>query len=112
MQMQVFQDAEDCLKLIARIVAVSPHNMFVESAISAYDLIKSDDRASLKRDTLNDYLIVKLNMPPLASIDLRPAVYNFLKDKDRSPQKHFNLSTVKKQEYYHGFFIESELHDS
>lgn len=42
------QDNEECLKLIARIVAVSPHNMFVEAAISAYDLIKSDDCSSLK----------------------------------------------------------------
>ena len=47
-------DAEDCLKWI---VAVSPHNMFVEFAISAYDLIKSDDRASLRRETLNDYTL-------------------------------------------------------
>ena len=32
-------------------------NMFVESAISAYDVIKYDDRSSLKRETLNDYSI-------------------------------------------------------
>ena len=31
---QTCLDAEDCLKLIARIVAVSPHNMFVEFTIS------------------------------------------------------------------------------
>ena len=53
---------EDCLKLIAQIAAVSPQNMFVESAILAYDLIKSDDRSSLKRETLNDYMTIKLNM--------------------------------------------------
>ena len=69
---------EDCLKLIAQTVAVSPHNMFVESAISAYDLIKSDDRSSFKRET-----------------DIR--------------KKKFNMNVIKKQEYYHGFFEESEL---
>ena len=79
---------EDCLKLIAQIVAVSPQNMFVESAISAYDLIKSDDRSSLKRETLNDYMTIKLNMPPVTSIDLHPVVVAFLKDKDRRPQKN------------------------
>ena len=37
--------------------------MFVESVISAYDLIKSKDRANLSQKTLNDYLMIKLNMP-------------------------------------------------
>jgi hypothetical protein len=97
--------------LIGRILAVSPHNMFLESAISTYDLIKSDDRSSLKRETLNDYLMINLNMPPLTSIDLQPAVFKFVHDKNRRPQKNFTMSTFKKQEYYHGFFPKAE-HDS
>ena len=100
---------KNCLKLIAWIVAVSPHNMFVESAISAYDLIKSDDRSSLKRETLSDYMTIKLNMTPVTSVDLGPVVVGFLKDKGRCPQKNFNMKVVKKQEYYQGFFEESKL---
>ena len=79
---------EDCLKLITQIVAVSLHNMFVESAFLAYNLIKSDDRSSLKRETLNDYMTIKFNMPTVKSIDLRSVVVAFLNDKDRLPQKN------------------------
>ena len=68
---------EDCLKLIAQIVAVLE-----------YDLIKSDDRPSLKRESLNDYMTIKLNMQPVTSIDLHPVVVAFLKDKDKRPQKN------------------------
>ena len=47
-------------------------------------------------------------MSPIVSIDIRPAVFKFLNDKKRRPQTQFNMSVLKKQEYYHGFLIESE----
>ena len=49
---------------------------------------------------------VKLNMPPVVSIDLHPAVFIFIKRKDRHPQHNFNMSVFKKQEFS-GFFNEA-----
>ena len=59
--------------------------MFVERCISTYDLIKDDDRSSLSRDTMNDYMMVRLNMPPLVNFGICRAVLNFLKKEDRRP---------------------------
>ena len=54
--------------------------------------------------------MVKLNMSPLASMDLHPAVFN---DRKRCPQKSFqHVNIKKKKQYYHGFFLESELDKS
>jgi len=69
--------ADSALEMISRIAVQSPHNMFVERCISSYDLIKDDDRASLSRGTMNDYLMMRVNMPELASFDMRRAVIKF-----------------------------------
>ena len=50
--------AHSGLEMLCRIASLSPHNMFVESCISSYDLIKDDDRLNLSRSTMNDYLMV------------------------------------------------------
>ena len=81
--------------------------IFVESAISTYDLTKSDHWSSLEREILIDYMTIKLNKPPVTSNYLHPVVVTFLTDKDRHPQKNFNMKVVIKQEYYHGYFEES-----
>ena len=59
------------------------------------------------RGKLNDYLTVKMNMPPLASVDLHPAVVRFMRKKSRQPQQNFNMQTFKKHEYFYGFFSEA-----
>lgn len=101
-------DAGEFTTVLARLVALSPHNMYVERCISAYDLIKSDDRSSLQRDTLNDYMIVKMNMPPVADYDLRKATTKFMKAKNRRPQQQFmDGAKFKQQEYFVGFFVEA-----
>ena len=64
----------DALTLMARVTATAPHSMFVEQAISCYDLIKDDDRASLSRSTINDYMTVKVNMPTVSQFDIRKAL--------------------------------------
>ena len=80
--------------------------MFVERCISSYDLIKDDDRASLSRDTMNDYLMVRVNMPVLASFDMRRAVIKYLKQKDRRP--HFvDIAKYKSQRWFTGVFVEA-----
>ena len=94
-------NVEQLLVVIARLVALSPHNMYVEQCISAYDMIKSEDRSSLKRDTLNDYMIVKMNMPPVATYDMKIPVLKYLNHKKRKPQKDFsNGEKFKQQEYF------------
>ena len=51
-------------------------------------------------------MTIKLNMTPVISIDLRPVVVAFLKDKDRHPQI---ILSRKKQEYCHGFLKKANL---
>lgn len=93
--------------VLARLV-LSPHSMYIERCISAYDLIKSDDRSSLQRDTLNDYTIVKMNMPSVADYDLRKATTKFMKTKNRRPQQQFmDAANFKQKEYFVGFFVEA-----
>ena len=48
-------------------------------------------------------MTIKLNMTPFTSIDLRPVIVAFLKNKHRCCK-----NCKKKQEYCHGFFEESE----
>ena len=47
--------AFNLLMLLARILVMSPYSMYVEFAISAYNLIKDDHRASLDREKMNAY---------------------------------------------------------
>ena len=58
---------------LARIVAAKPHSMDAEKLISSYNLIKSAD-GSLSGDTLQDYLVVRHNMPCTAKFDARQVV--------------------------------------
>ena len=74
--------------------------------VSSFGLVVSM-QTYVPRSYLNDYLTVKLNMPPVASIDLRPAVVKFIKRKDRCPQPNFNMSVFKKQEFFSGFLNEA-----
>ena len=75
--------------------------MFVESCISSCDLIKDDDRSSLSRSTMNDYMIVRLNMPPLVDFDIRKAALQFLKWKKRRPHD-INMRKFKSQAWFKG----------
>ena len=108
-RMEIMEGTEEILTVYSRLVALSPHNMFVERCISVYDLMKTEDRSSLQRSTLNDYMIVKLNMPPLAEFDIRKAVNKFLKAKvQRRPQTNFGDAVKFKQHrYFNGFFCEA-----
>ena len=95
------------LTMISRIAVLSPHNMFVERCISCYDLIKDDDRSSLSRETMNDYLIVKINMPPLSNFDMRRAVMKYLNKKERRPHI-VNVTKYKSQRWFSGVFVEAD----
>lgn len=95
------------LTIISRVAALSPHYMFVERCISCYDLIKDDDHSSLSRETMNDYLMVKINMPPLISFDMRITVMKYLNKKERHPHA-VNMSKYKSQHWFSAVFVEAD----
>ena len=68
---------------LSRVLVCKPHSADCERLISAYNLLKTNSRSSLERDTITDYLYVRINMPPLVEFDPRPAVLHWLTDKKR-----------------------------
>ena len=54
--------------------------------------------------TVNDNIFVKMNMPVVSEIDLRPIVMDFIKKKERKSAKEFDIDQVMKQEYFKTFF--------
>ena len=69
--------------VLSRILVCKPHSADCERLISAYNRVKSLDRASLSRQTISDYLYINVNMPPLCNFDPRAAVLKWFSDKDR-----------------------------
>jgi len=68
---------------LSRILVCKPQSADCERLISAYNRLKTDARSTLECETINDYLYILLNMPPLAQYDPRPAVLYWLQDKQR-----------------------------
>ena len=89
---------------LARIVAAKPHSMDVERLISSYNLIKSTDRSSLSGDTLQDYLVVRHNMPCTAKFDARQAVEVWISRAQRKPRHDRDIAKFMHQEYVSTFF--------
>ena len=69
--------------VLSRILVCKPHSADCERLISAYNRLKSLDRASLSRQTISDYLHINVNMPPLGNFDARAAVLKWFSDKHR-----------------------------
>lgn len=104
------------LMLLARILVMSPHSMHVEFAISVYNLIKDDHRASLDRETMNAYLVVHLDMPPVSHFDPRPIAARWFKQpteqdsqQRKKPRETWDMEKYKSQEYFRGFFKEADV---
>jgi hypothetical protein len=89
---------------LARILAAKPHSMDVERCISAYNELKDSDRTCLSASTMQNYLYVKMNMPPLACFDVRPAVLHWMNLKDRRPHQ---INRGSEQEWFIGVFPEA-----
>lgn len=70
---------------IARVVAAKPHSCDAERLVSAYNVLKDDDRSSLAADTVDAYLHVHVNMPVLSEFDVRPAVRAWFSGAKRRP---------------------------
>jgi len=75
---------------LVRFVVSKSHSYDVERLIQAYNVVKTQDRASLSSETLKCYLYIRYNMPPLYKYDARAAVLLWLNDRERRfviPQK-------------------------
>ena len=70
---------------LPRVISAKLHSMDVERVVSSYNLIKSTDRSSLSGDTLQDYLVVRHNMASIANFDVRPAVEEWMRRRERRP---------------------------
>ena len=70
-------------KILAAFLTMAAHSMGTERVVSHYNNIKTPERASFKPETINSIMQVSLNGKGTAVFDPRPAVYEFLKRKDR-----------------------------
>lgn len=77
--------------------------MDVERIVSSYNLIKSTDRSSLSGDTLQDYLVVRHNMTSVAKFDVRPAVEEWIRRRERRPRQDRDVQKYMYQEYVTSF---------
>jgi len=53
------------LIIISRVIVAKPHSADIECLKSTSNILKSSDRQSLLTETVNEYLLVHFNMPPL-----------------------------------------------
>ena len=70
-------------QFLASILTLTPHSMATERAVSHYNNIKTVRRTSLKQETINGVMHVSLNGNGTAFYDPRPAVFEFLRKKER-----------------------------
>ena len=80
----MFSNSEGiCKQLLGSFLALTPHSMGTERAVSHFNLIRSSHRLSMSEETVNSRLLVALNGVGTALYDPRPAVAKFLALKDR-----------------------------
>jgi len=102
-------------EVFSRLLAAKPHSADVEQLISVNNVLKSDDRFSLRLSTENMYLFIHYSLPALTDWDPKPTVLHWLKDKERRVRKR---QKGKQQSYFKRVFPEagqsktSELEDS
>ena len=60
---------------------VTPHSMGTERVVSHYNRVKTEDRTTLKLETVNNILHISLNGKRTVFFDPREAVAEFLKRK-------------------------------
>ena len=70
-------------QFLASFLTLTPHSMPTERAVLHYKNIKTVRRTSLKQETINGVMHVSLNGKGTAFYDPRPAVFEFLRMKER-----------------------------
>ena len=93
-------------KLLASFFAVTPHSMGTERVVSHYNRVKTEDRTSLRLETINNILHISLNGKGTVFFDPREAVAEFLKRKERRQSKP-DTELFKCREYMKKFFRDS-----
>lgn len=88
---------------MARILAAKPHSADVERLVSSYNVLKTPDRNALAPETMQEYLYVMHNMPPLVDFDVRPAVKKWLS----VPRRESTPAKATQQEWFVGVFAEA-----
>ena len=86
---------------MARVIATAPHSMFVEQAISCYDLMMTEQACHEAQLTII-IMTVKVNMPPVSQFDMRKALAVWTR-RDRRARQSLS-SKYTDQEYFVGFF--------
>lgn len=74
-----------------------------------YNKIKDDDRFSLGRHTLNNYLYINTNMPCLDEFEPTPAANYWIAQKRRRPK---SSDKSRQQEWYRGVFPEASAKEN
>ncbi len=93
---------------LASFLAISPHILATERAVSHYNNIKTSQRASLKQQMINSTMHISFNGKGTVYFDPRPAVYEFLQKKDlRNSQPDQEL--CKKRDFIKFFTEESGI---
>ena len=110
MKQLILKNDEDYKATLARIVATKPHSMDVERIVSSYNLFKSTDHSSLSGQTIQDYLVVRHNMPYVAKFNVRPAVQEWMTRTQRKPQHDRAITKFTHQEYVASVFGTSCSH--
>ena len=90
---------------IARIIAAKQHSCDVERLVSAYNQLKVTNRCKMFAETIDAYLNIRINMPPLAEFDVRPAVRRWMADKERRERIPIKAT---KQAWFKGTFREAD----
>ena len=86
---------------IARIIAAKPHSCDVERLISAYNILKDDDRCSLAANTIDAYMHVHVNMCVLSEFNVRPALKMWL---DKAKRRIHSCKKATSQEWFKDVF--------
>lgn len=90
-------------KFFASFLTLIPHSMATEWAVSHYNNIKTARRTSLKQETINGLMHVSLNGKGTAFYDSRPAVFEFLRLRERRNRQPCN-ELYKDRDFIKNFF--------
>jgi hypothetical protein len=93
-------------KLFCSIMAICPHSMIVERAVSAHNQFRSIHRLSMSSETVKNRLHIALNAVGTAFYDPRPAVVHFLEKRERRDRRP-SSDTYKNRDFIRKFFRES-----
>ena len=98
------QASQSIMKMfLASFLTLTPHSMATERVVSHYNNIKSVKRSSLHQETINGVMNISLNGIGTAYYDPRPAVFTFLKKKDRRNAQPCSV-LYKQRDFVRKFF--------